>query len=285
MSLSAFVALCAGMAFEILTLWESSRQRTEDSARPRLGPLQTLEQGLIGLVIILSLALVAVFELTGLAKINVYMGGAVDGIFIGLGLFLLYFGVVDPRLLPRVNEQTVLVVHTTIILNLLLNSPRPSPLILLALLVPTIGVLYLALTKRTISPVAKALVYLWYLVSLLLLAIQNDFGGLFSTSVSEPTLLESYITGAASIFLLLHSLFLIRFFLMVSSLIFPYNWRYMQTVMPKLFSDEQIPLWQVLVLEGIVVGIVVLNAVFGVASSTAVANILVLVAVWWMRGR
>jgi len=220
-----------------------------------------------------------------LAKINVYMGGAVDGIFIGLGLFLLYFGVVDPRLLPRVNEQTVLVVHTTIILNLLLNSPRPSPLILLALLVPTIGVLYLALTKRTISPVAKALVYLWYLVSLLLLAIQNDFGGLFSTSVSEPTLLESYITGAASIFLLLHSLFLIRFFLMVSSLIFPYNWRYMQTVMPKLFSDEQIPLWQVLVLEGIVVGIVVLNAVFGVASSTAVANILVLVAVWWMRGR
>lgn len=134
MRLSAFIALCAGMAIELLMLWEGARQRSSQSTRPHfLGPLHSLEQGLIALVLLLSLALIAILELAGLSP-HVYMGGPViDSIFVCVGLLLLYFGLVDPRLLPRVNEQAVLVVHTTIILTLVLNSAALDPRLALAL--------------------------------------------------------------------------------------------------------------------------------------------------------
>ena len=47
-------------------------------------------------------------------------------LFVGLGLFLIYFGVVDPRLLPRINEQAALSVHTTVALGLILTVEDQS---------------------------------------------------------------------------------------------------------------------------------------------------------------
>jgi len=305
MRLQAFVAFCLGMAVEILLLWERAREdavargtkrgsiyvktllrwerarraRPADDASNVIGPALSLEREIMGALFVGAALIIGIIELLGPAEYEIYMGQSItDVIFILLGLALFYYGLVDPFLLPHVNEQTVLVVHITMTLGLLLNSQFSMPVWgYVALLgFPTLALAYLGLTKRVPSPVIKALVYLWYLIELLALTLQNDFTSITQPRTVPPSLTEDFVTGATAVFLLLHGLFLVRFFLMTSALIVPRNRRYMDIVMPQLFTDEQLPVWQLLALLGLVALVLSLNAFFDLAPNIVVLNVLVL---------
>lgn len=305
MRIQSFVAFCLGMAVEILLLWERACEdawtrgtkrgsiyvktllcrerargaRSADDGSNVVGPAFSREREIMGVLFVGAALIIGIIELLGPAAYEISMGESItDVIFILLGLALFYYGVVDPFLLPHVNEQTVLVVHITMTLGLLLNSQFYMPVWgYVALLgFPTLALAYLGLTKRVPSPVIKALVYLWYLIELLALTLQNDFTSIIQQRTVTPSLTEDFVTGATAIFLLLHSLFLVRFFLMTSSLIVPRNRRYMDIVMPQLFTDEQLPVWQLLALLGAVVLVLSLNSLFALAPNTVVLNVLVL---------
>jgi len=268
------------MAVEILLLWERAREtRPADDASNVVGPALSRERVIMGALFVGAALIIGITELLGPAEHEVYMGQSItDEIFILLGLALFYYGLVNPFLLPRVNEQTVLAVHITVMLGLLLNSRFDMPVWGYVALLgpPTLALAYLGLTKRVPSPVIKALVYLWYLIELLALTLQNDFTSITQQRTVTPSLTEEFVTGATAIFLLLHSLFLVRFFLMTSTLIVPRSRRYMDIVMPQLFTDEQMPVWQLLALLGLVVLVLSLNALFALVTNTVVLNVLVL---------
>ncbi len=305
MRLQSFVALCLGRAVEILLLWERAREdacargtqrgsmyvktfpcrgrargaRPADDGSSVVGPALSREREIMGALFVGAALIIGIIELLGPAGYEIYMGQSItDVIFILLGLALFYYGLVDPFLLPHVNEQTVLVVHITMTLGLFLNSQFYMPVWgYVALLgFPTLALAYLGVTQRVPSPAIKALVYLWYLIELLALTLQNDFTSITQQRTVTPSLTEEFVTGATAIFLLLHSFFLVRFFLMTSTLIVPRNRSYMDLVMPQLFTDEQLPVWQLLALLGAVVLVLLLNSFFALAPNTVVLNVLVL---------
>ena len=250
MSLQAFVALCLGMAVEILLLWERAREaRPADDASNVVGPALSREREIMGALFVGAALLIGIVELLGPAEYEIYLGQSItDVIFILLGLALFYYGLVNPFLLPRVNEQTVLAVHITMMLGLLLNSRFDMPVWgYVALLgFPTLALAYLGMTKRVPSPVIKALVYLWYLIELLALTLQNDFTSITQQTTAPPSLTEEFVTGATVIFL------------------------------PQLFTDEQLPVWQLLALLGLVALILSLNTLSDLAPNIVILNVLVL---------
>lgn len=287
MSLSAFTALCLGFIVEILVLWEQASQDKDEADQEQLrwgfgaGWRVSHQRFLIAVAFTVALMLIGLFELTGWSAYQVYMGQVIiDGIFVVLGLFVLYYGVLNPFLLPRVNEQVVLSVHTTVVVGLLLDRPAlllsPYTAGLAAI---TLGLLAINLTQRQLPALLKALTYLWYLVSLLILTLQNDFSA-FTEPIAAPILLtEAFVAGAAGIFLVLHGLFLVRFTLIVSSLVIPANRQYIGLAMSALFSDRQVPRWQAVAVPAVVVGVLWLNTRLGWAPDTAVANVLILAIV------
>lgn len=285
MSLSAFTALCLGFVVETLVLWEQAAQEAPVRRSPLWrfgdGAVVSVQRFLIAVVFTVALALVGLFELTGWADYQVYMGQVIiDGIFVALGLFALYYGVLDPFLLPRINEQVVLSVHTTVMIGIILDAPRPlNAPVIVGLALVTLGLLGVSLTQRRLPALLKALLYLWYLISLLILTLQNDFSSLTEPASAPLPLSEAFVAGAAGLFLVLHGLFLVRFFLIASSLILPGNRRYIGLAMPKLFSDRQSPRWQALAVPAVVAGVVWLNTVLDLAPDAAVANVLILAIV------
>ncbi len=281
MDLSAFVALWAGILIEILLLWEQ--------AHPENAPAETLpgvpgigrERSLMVGVGLVAALLIAAFELTGIGAFNVSLDHLIPFYaFVALGLLLFWYGIVDPKLLPHINEQTALAVHTVVLLGLYLGGevrlgwPQLAGLGLLTLLL-----FYLVLRDRPVAPLVKVPLYLWYLLSLLLLIVQNDFIAL----VEAPylSLAESFILGATGFFLLLQGLFLLRFILMSTSLLNPHGRDYMQQAMPQLFGDEDLPRWRLLVLGGLVVAVLVAHTYLELTLDLMAINLLVLGAVHW----
>jgi hypothetical protein len=286
MRLPAFIALLLGIGLEILTLWERSRiDRGQAPPRSRAGAvtgqLLSPERQMMALVMVVGVTLIAISELTGLAHYDVYMGQPlVDLLFVALGLGVVYYGLLDPSLLPRINEQTALAVHTTVLLSLILalQGQAPTPLLLIPGLV-TLVLAYLALSRRPASPMVKAGVYLWYLIALLGLTLQNDFSALSQPASDPLPLAEAFIVGASGLFLLLHGLFLVRFTLIVSSLILPRNRPLIGRAMPSLFTDEQMPRWQAALIPILITGLFSANEVLTFAPEHTLANALILILV------
>jgi hypothetical protein len=245
------------------------------------GTMLSLERQAMAVALVLGATLIAIFELTGLASYEVYMGQPiVDAIFIVLGLGLFFYGLVNPLLLPRINEQAALSVHTTVLLSLALTGWNEAlRAYLIAPVFLTLVLAYLGLSRRSPSPTVKALVYLWYLITLLGLTLQNDFSSLTQPASTPLPLTEAFVVGAAGVFLLLHGLFLVRFALIVSSLIIPRNRHYITDAMPRLFTDEQIPRWQVVVIPVLIAGIFAANSTLDAISDRTIANVLVLTLV------
>jgi len=284
MTISAFAAFCLGILVEIVVLWEQSRRQCNIPPRQWgfLGLRLSTEQLIIATAFVTVIALVTSFKLSGLAVYTVSLDQVIIGmLFVGLGLFLVYFGVVDPRLLPRINEQAALSVHIIVALGLALTIEDEGALRIFALVfaLPTIGLITIGLTKRILAPIPKALVYLWYLMCLFALALQSDFSTVTQPISAPFSLFDAFMVGASGVFLILHSLFLIRFFVLVSSLILPRNRRYMGFAMPHLFDDEQMPRWQVFVLQGLVAGVLLLNSKFNLAPNITAVSTLVLIIV------
>ncbi len=280
MTFSMLVALLAGILVEILLLWEKS---THDQAGGQAGIVPRRSSPIqlwIGLVTLVAFLLVAVSEALALQLPAVWLGAISDAILFLSFSFLFVYGLVIPRLMPRVNEQAILAVNLITLLNLL-TVPDLHPIILAGFAIPGLVLLFLGFTRHNLPPLLKSLVYFWYLLCLLALTLQNNFSVFLANDLQPANPFQYAIAGAAGIFLLLHALFLARFFLMLSALILPCNRHYIYQVMPRLFSDEQMPLGKfllVLAFAGLAFGV---NAYFGFAELPA-ANLLILFVVHFM---
>ena len=121
--------------------------------------------------------------------------------------------------------------------------------------------------------------YLWYLICLFALALQSDFSTVTQPIRAPFALFDAFMVGAAGVFLILHSLFLARFFAIVSSLFLPKNRRYIGYAMPRLFDDARMSRWQVFVLLSLTAGVLLLDTQFDFTPSITVINAVVLVVV------
>lgn len=283
MELTSTLAIAAGIAVEILLLWETSdRQKSAAVASGVLAPRLSRLQEIIGLVLLVSWLLIALAEFFNLPLSVDVLGAFQAGIMFISFSFLFVFGMVHPKLLPRVNEQTIVVINLVVLYSVL-STTQLAWYWLVALLLPSLGTLVMALTVRVIPPIFKSLLYFWYLVCLVIMAFQNNYT-MFISNVPEAQLtsVDYFIGGAAGIFLLLHSIFLVRFFLMLTAIILPSN-RYLITLtMPQLFDDQQIPPLKFLGILALFAGIVALNYFTNFAPSINVLNILILLAAHFM---
>jgi hypothetical protein len=115
------------------------------------------------------------------------------------------------------------------------------------------------------------------------MAYQNSYGMFFRPrSELRLTSLDYFIGGTTGIFLLLHSIFLVRFFLMLSANLLPQNRYLIAQAMPQLFSDEQMPRYEFLGLLLLVVIILLLNRQLGLAPNLNLSSLLILLVVHFM---
>jgi len=284
MDLASNLAIAAGIIVEILLLWETSdRQKKNQPAPGFLSSGLSRLQEVIGLVLLVSWGVIALADyfdpplsLGALSALQSY-------IMLPSFMFLFVFGMVSPKLLPRVNEQTIVVVSLVALYGLF-SLTQLEWFWLAALLLPALGVFVMALTTRVIHPYLKSLLYFWYLICLFIMVLQSNFEMFIRpASELELTLFDHFIGGAAGIFLLLHSIFLVRFFLMLTALILPSN-RYLMTLaMPQLFDDQQIPRLKFLGILALFGVILAFNHWSGLVASVSMLNILILLAVHFLE--
>ncbi len=284
MDLSMNLAIAAGIIIEILLLWETSdRQKGAQAVSALLAPGLSRLQEVIALGLVVSWSLIALAEYFD-PPLTLGALDFIQNAIMGPSFFFLFiFGMVHPKLLPRINEQTIVLVNLVALFGLF-TTTQLEWYWLAALLLPSLGVLVAALTTRLIHPYLKSLLYFWYLICLLIMAFQNNYEMFFKpTSELELTSFDFFIGGAAGIFLLLHSIFLVRFFLMLSALVLSRNRHLITLTMPQLFDDQQIPRLKFIGLLALFVGVAALNDFTGLAPSLSVLNLLILLAVHFME--
>jgi hypothetical protein len=278
MELASNLALAAGIIIEILLLWETSdRQKNVGIVTPGLSRLQEI----IALTLLVSWSLIALAEFFKPALNLTLLGSLQSAIMLPLFMFLVVYGMVAPKLLPRINEQTIVVITAVIAITLVRRSDL-TWYAWAALLLPLAGIVLLALTNRLLSPAMKSLFYFWYLICLFLMAYQSNFDLFFNAPTETQTTLDYFISGASGIFLLLHSIFLVRFFLMLSANILPKNRYLIRQTMPQLFSDEQMPRYKFIVILLLVVIVLWANRQIGFVSDLSFSNLLILFIVHFM---
>jgi hypothetical protein len=283
MELSMNLAIAAGILVEILLLWETSdRQKNARSAPGILSLRLSRWQEIIALTLAVSWALILLAEWWN-PTLSLGALGFFQNVIMGPSfMFLFVFGMVIPKLLPRVNEQTIVVV-TTIVAISLVRWGELEWYMWPALLIPLAGITLMALTTAILPPALKSVLYFWYLVCLFLMAYQSNFEMFFRpTSELEMTSLDYFVSGAAGIFLLLHSIFLVRFFLMLTALILPQNRYLIQLAMPQLFSDEQMPRAKFIFILLLAAMIILLNRQFGFVPNLGLASLMILLTVHFM---
>jgi len=280
MPITTFSAFFLGILLEILLLWESSRlQRISSGTRVIAGTFLTPEKLMMVGLTLFTAGFVGVSMLFGWNDALVYIDSPLVFVaFVLLGLGILYFGVLDPRLLPRISEEAALSVHIVVALSLWLKRPLEMPWTFYAvgLGLPWLLLLAATLPQKPPAALVKAFIYLWYLINLLALTLQTDFSTLNAPPSEAPSLFEAFVLGAGGVFLLLHSFFLIRFALMASSLIGARSRRYMALAIPRLYSDEQLPLLRLLLLQGLAVAILILNARYGLVPDLSAVTLMVM---------
>lgn len=284
MRLPAFTVMVLGICVELITLWEQSAARNYSAAREsshhtngRFGAQMSLQQLLISGLTVIAVLLLGLFRLTGWEGHKAYLGQIIPDVLFGaLALALLFFGLLSPSLLPKVDEVAILAVHITVVSTLLLEQTERAPLLGIAVGMMTLPLLWAGMSQKTAPLVVKALLYLWYLISLLILTLRQDFSA-FTEPISTPIpLLDAFVAGSAGVFLVLHSLFLLRFALMASSLIVPRNRQYIAWVMPRLVSDRQVTRWQLIGLPMLAAALLLLNSRLHLLDSRIMASGLVL---------
>ena len=173
--------------------------------------------------------------------------------------YILFSALAGDKLLPRVNEQQMLVIHLVVGINLLISgAPILPPWAFGLLLIPTAALIVQGIWPRPLPTVQRAFFYLWYLITLVAFAFQN--GGTAYFSLMEISISEMFILGSLLIFLALHMLVAMRFVLIISSLIVPRNRPLLKIIMPHLMHDEQLSLPVLLLILLIAGGILALNA-------------------------
>lgn len=282
MTLAQTLAIIAGIVVEILLLWETTeRQNTKPVATGLLAPRFSRLQEIIALTFGIFWTLIGLVDFFHLDFGNKFVDALQAGSMFVAFSFLFVFGLVHPKLLPRINEQTLLVI-TLAVTYQLASVQALTGYQLAALLLPNLAVLVLIFTNRIFSPLLKSFLYAWYLACLLLLTLQNNYAIFFTTAPPEENILPYFIAGASGIFLLLHSIFLIRFFLMLSALVLPNNrWLILQA-MPQLFDDQQLPPLKFFGILALFTALILLNQATGFTSSISLISLLILLTAHFM---
>lgn len=280
MSASAFIAMLYGMLLEVIWLLDQAQggdflSLPQPLVREGHAPLRK-PQWLAAILGAGALGLIGILELLGWGSALVYIDSPVAFyIFTFIGLFVFFAGVVWDKLLPRINEKIILGAQMIILLWLLTSDTQPNVwATTFVLIVPAGVMLYLVIRREPLNPLLKAIVYLWYLFSLILMLYQAGFAEM--TAQTSYTLPEAFIFGTLFIFFLLHALFTMRFFLIVSSIILPRNRKYVQWLMPRLYSDEQVPFTRFVTLLLIVLALIGLNAWLGLVDAHILVSLSVM---------
>lgn len=284
MNLASNLAIASGILVEILLLWETSDRQSKNQPAPGFLSLGLSRlQEIIGLVLLVSWGMIALADYFDPPMSSQALSALQSYIMLFSFTFLFVFGMVSPKLLPRVNEQTIVVVSLVAFYGLF-SLTQLEWFWLAALLLPALGVFVMALTTRVIHPYLKSFLYFWYLICLFIMALQSNLEMFIRPAPElQLTLFDYFIGGAAGIFLLLHSIFLVRFFLMLTALILPSN-RYLLTLaMPQLFDDQQIPRLKFLGILALFGGILAFNHWSGLVASVSILNILILLAVHFLE--
>ncbi len=210
---------------------------------------------------------------------RIYLGWLYGASNFGIAALLclvLFSAVLGERMLPRVNEQQMLIIHLIVGVNLFVNDTLALPGWGLALLlVPTAALLFQAVWPRPLPLPLRAFYYLWYLVTILMLAFQNGAGWYFEAF--DLTMLEVFVIGSILVFLALHFLVALRFVLITSSLILPRNRPLLRLVMPRLMRDEQMSSLALVSILGVTGLIWFANRRWGLVLDQMLVNVAVLI--------
>lgn len=239
MTLDVFAFFMAGILGEIALLWESA-QRGGSKLAGRFGAPVSIARFTALAAILVAIGFSLSASPLGLDQVIVSLDDLWVGyIFAGLGLFVLAVGLVSDVFLPRVGERSVIAVQILVVLFTVTAQRTPAwPLYLALTALPLIGSLSLAISRRNLSPAVQALVYFGYLLALLALTLQVADLGLFEAVRMDHW--QALAFGGLFFFLAVHTLFILRFFLIVSSLLIPRNRPLAAGIMPRLFSSEQV---------------------------------------------
>ncbi len=279
MTLASTLAFTAGLVVEILLLWETSESQ---NVRPRpagiFAPGLSRLQEALALTLAISWGIIGMVQALALPEPVWLVGGLQNGIMFVSFSFLFVFGMVHPKLLPRVDEQRIFLVNLAVLAGIWQWGWGWQA----AFALPTALSLVAAWRSRPLSAFWKSVLYLWYLLCLFLMAYQSALNMFFFTGEeSGLTLWDYFVGGAAGIFLLLHSIFLVRFFLMFSANILPPNRALIQAAMPHLMRESQIPPWQFALILSVFGGLIGYTILLGKAPPPQWINLLILLAAHW----
>ncbi len=283
MELAFNIALAAGIIVEILLLWETSNRQRNIAIPPGfIAPGVSRFQEAIALVVLAAWTLILPLEFFNPQFGYAFMDSVLQATMVPAGLFLVFAGLWYHRFLPRINEQTLVVV-TAIVLLSLYGQIQLDWQWLAALALPLLAIFILALTKHTLPPALKSLFYFWYLMCLLVMAYLGAFDLLFNPDTGFlETSFDNFIAGAAGLFFLLHCVFLVRFFLMLTANLLPWNRYLIDLAMPQLFGDEQMPRRNFVVILLVIMAVIWLNLQYGFVPDFNLASLLILLVVHFM---
>lgn len=264
MRIDTITALCLGLLIEILSLWEIARREHGKSVTlPHLPSWLTPERLVMIALLVVGGITVGVLRLGGIKEMNYAVQDAIlQAIGIPIGLFAFFYGLINPFLLPRVNEQTLFVVYVTMIVGTYLGGELPleSPWLLGGAGVVGALLFWFSVSKHALPPGLKAVSYLIYLGGLTWVGYQqvSTFPGVY-----ELTPFYSFALGISAVFYMLHILFLMRFFLILSSMLIPTHWRYLPPIMSRLFGDTENSPKESLLSLGSALGLMLFNELTG----------------------
>lgn len=266
MTLATFVLFTLGMLSEMIFLIDAAHPLQ----RYWPGPPTTVWERvfnpprlLVAILAVLAGLFLGAFYLFGVQETRVYIDTPlVSPIMMVIAVFTFFAALFSDLFIPRVNEQTILVVQGLVLANAL-GGGRPVDWMPLAALigVPAAVSLGLLVWGRPLPPALKAVLYLWYLVSLLALPFQS--GETLYFRLIDFNWLEGVLFGMLFFFLVSHFLFTLRFFLIVVSLVVPRNRHLAAQFMPRLFFDQQVAPLRFLGVAGLIALLLAANAWLG----------------------
>ncbi len=281
MSIAQFIAIVAGLLTEFALLFGKKEGKTADiepdshSRLPNSIAILSHEQRIFlfgSIALLFSIAINQLPSSTHLFEslLNLFM--LIAGLSVGAILLSALF---DDRMLPRVNEQQMLIVHLIVGVNLLINQTLALPnRAIWLLLIPTAALFLQAVWPHLLPLTVRAIFYFWYLIMLLILTLQNGSGDYLD--IDRLSMPELYIAASIGIFLAAHFLLTLRFLVIVPSLILPRNRPLLQLIMPKIMQDEQMSptvLTAVMLLFG---GILAINYWWELVLDQTLINLLIL---------
>ncbi len=278
MRIDTLIALTLGVLIEVLSLWEiARREQGKTVLLPYLPPWLTPERVvMLGLTVFALLAM-GLFRLGDIQELGAGMTDAwMMTVMVPAGLFAFGFGLLHPVLLPRVNERMLFTVFATSSVSAILNGGLVlgETWVLGGFIALGALLFWASVSERWLPSGLQALAYFGYLSGLFWMGY-----GQVSTFATAPasTLMpiDAFLFGIVGLFYVLHVLFWVRFFLIVSSMLLPNHWHYLPDIMDRLFTNSQNTPKEIGISLGVALGFLALNQLTGALPAPLLASVLV----------